>query len=431
MSIMHRREFLTTIGLAGSANLLKGVPNSVAAADKASRVSLGPKSLLHGTPAVFAPAADGFTVSCPLAAAALVWLEYGETDTLGTLMKGDAQGFVPHDDKVVKIRLRGLKSGTRYYWRAHAKPLRGGATTFTKTYATRTLDPGAQKAAFTVWNDTHDNAQVIRQLHDAREPEADFLLWNGDVSNDVNDRKLLPALYVSPPGVDLAEGAPIFSVRGNHDVRGIWANKMTDYVDFPGGYPYYGFRVGPLGVIVLDTGEDKPDDHPSLKGVAAFQPLIRKQAAWLEQAIASPSLRDAPYRILFCHIPLRWSKEQRPNYARGGYDYVSLRGQEAWQGALARWKTQVVISGHTHKHAWLEPTAGFRFAQLVGGGRTLNDATRIQGSATADALRLTTLNLKGETLHEAIFKPLRREKMTVASRTVDMQKATSIVHSQH
>lgn len=403
---MRRRKFLATVGLATSAGILGGTPKPIAVMGGESQFPPGKKSLFNGTPAVFAPVADGFTVSCPLGGAALVWLEYGETEALGTLAKGDAHGFVPHDDAVVKIRLNGLRPGTRYYWRAHAKPLLGGPVVSTKTYSTQTLNPNAQKVAFTVWNDTHDNVQVIRRLHDVRDPQSDFLLWNGDVSNNVDKRKLLPALYVSPPGVDLAEGAPIFTVRGNHDVRGIWANKVADYVDFPGGLPYYAFRAGPLGVIVLDTGEDKPDNHPSFNGVAAFESLIRKQAAWLKQAIASPGLCDAPYRVLFCHIPLRWHREQCPDYARGGFDHVSLRGRAAWKDALVRWKTQVVISGHTHRHAWFAPKPGVPFAQLVGGGRKQGDATHIQGRATADEFCLTTKNLDGQILHETSFKPL-------------------------
>ncbi|MDR2430383.1 MAG: metallophosphoesterase [Puniceicoccales bacterium] len=404
---MHRRQFIAAVGAVGTFSAVVPVDSPLAAASNAAAVAAG-ASLIKGTPVVFAPVADGFTVTVALNAPALVRVEYGETAALGAVARSDSCGFVPHDDVAVKIRLRGLRPGERYHWRVVAGPLsagaRKGAVERTATYVTRTLAPTAGETRFGVWNDTHDRAETIQRLHEGRGEGDDFLLWNGDVSNDVNRREILPGLYVCPKGVDLAEGAPVFFVRGNHDVRGIWANKMTDFVDFPEGRPFYAFRSGPLGVVVLDTGEDKPDAHPSFKGVAAFEDLIREQAVWLGRAIASPELRDAPCRVVFCHIPLRWHKEARPDYARGGYDWVSLRGREAWGGVLRQWGAQVVVSGHTHRAAWLPPSGEWPFGQLVGGGPRLDVATRIRGHATGRELRLVMERVvDGTVLHALSF----------------------------
>ena len=401
---MHRRQFIATMGVVGTFSAVVPANSPLAAASATA-------SLIKGSPAVFAPVADGFTVTAALNAPALVWVEYGETAALGSTARSDACGFVPHDDVAVKIRLRGLKPGTRYHWRVVAAPLsaggRKGVATHTATYVAQTLAPAVGETRFSVWNDTHDRAETIQRLHAGRGEADDFLLWNGDVSNDVNRREILPDLYVNPGAVDLAGGAPIFLVRGNHDVRGIWANKMTDFVDFPEGRPFYAFRSGPVGAVVLDTGEDKPDAHPSFKGVAAFEELIREQAAWLQQVIASPALSGAPYRVVFCHIPLRWDKERRPDYARGGYDWVSLRGRAAWGGALRQWGAQVVVSGHTHRAAWLPPSGDCPFGQLVGGGPRLEAATCIRGHATGRELRLVMERVvDGSVLHALSFSPV-------------------------
>ena len=162
-----------------------------------------------------------------------------------------------------------------------------------------------------------------------------------------------------------------------------------------------------MAVICLHTGEDKPDDHPSFGGRVAFEKLRKEQGEWLKEVTARPEFRDAPYRVVFCHIPLRWTEEV-PNagYENGGYDAFSRFSREAWHEVLVAWKTQVVISGHTHQNAWIPGTAEFPYAQLVGGGPQPERATWIEGKADANALVFTMKNLKGEVVRSAEFKPL-------------------------
>lgn len=406
---MQRRHFITSMGALG-ALAATGLSKPLSAAPDAPEQNITDGSLpalMLGSPAVFAPTPSSLTITITLREAAFAWIEYGETAKLGLRDASDPYGFVPHDTRVLKIRLLGLKPGTRYHWRAVVKPLKGGKESRTRIFTSKTIDPAAAETRFSVWNDTHDQAPVIQKLHSLRSADDDFLLWNGDLSNNVNNAALLPGLYVSPKGVNLSEGPPILLTRGNHDVRGLWANKMTDYVDFPTERPFYAFRSGPMAAIALDTGEDKPDSHPSFKGVAAFEPLIREQAAWLEKIIRHPALRSAPYRVVFCHIPLRWTDEVPADYDNKGWDHVSLRGRAAWHDSLVRWGTQVIISGHNHKLTWLPADKKFPYAQLLGGGRSLSTATVIRGHASAKELRLTATMIEdGSVGHESSFSPL-------------------------
>jgi hypothetical protein len=405
---MHRRNFIATIGAVGTVAATGGLPGQLAAATKTDAAASGPAgALLRGTPAVFAPTPISLTVSLPLKNATLAWIEYGETEALGLEARADAFGYVPHDDTVLKIRLEKLKPGTRYYWRAVLRPLEGGGETRTKIYTAKTISPGAPDTRFSVWNDTHDHADTIQALHAARDAGDDFLLWNGDLSNNVKTRDIIPGLYVSPRGVDLADGPAILLTRGNHDVRGLWANKVGDYVDFPGGQPFYAFRTGPIGVIALDTGEDKPDDHPSFRGTAAFEPLLKKQARWLEWAVTVPALRDAPYRMIVCHIPLRWTNEGPQDYNNKGFDRFSLRGRNLWHDSIVKWGAQVVVSAHCHRLTWLPANKQFPYCQLVGGGPDLEEATLIRCQANAQKMVLSAVMIHDNTLaREESFKPL-------------------------
>jgi hypothetical protein len=196
---------------------------------------------------------------------------------------------------------------------------------------------------------------------------------------------------------------------GNHDVRGPWAYRLPEIVATPNGRPYYSFRSGPVAAIVLNTGEDKPDDHPTFGGRVAFEQFRREQAAWLAEQIRRPGIADAPYRVVFCHMPLRWTTEPiltAADYAGGGYDNYSRVSRDLWDASLRAWGTQVLISGHTHESAWIPATAEFPYAQLTGGAPT-RAATWIEGSADQDHLELTTRDLDGSVVHRTRIPPLR------------------------
>jgi hypothetical protein len=161
-----------------------------------------------------------------------------------------------------------------------------------------------------------------------------------------------------------------------------------------------------VAALFLHTGEDKPDDHSSFGGRVAFDRLRREQAAWLSETIRQPEIREAPYRIVFCHIPLRWSNETPPDYSQGGFDHFSLRSREAWHDALVQWNAQLVVSGHTHRAAHLPANSEFPYAQITGGGPALNGATWMLAEADGSAFKLEVKALDGATRFAVDLKPL-------------------------
>jgi hypothetical protein len=407
-SIMNRRKFLATLGGASAAAV---TAESSLKADSTTDTTnqngaIATARLMDGTPAVYAPTATGATIVWTLNTPARGVVEYGESADLGQVYRSDAFGFVPNGERFIKVKLRGLKPGVRYWWRTVTVLLSGGDPEISPVYSFRTLDPAAAETKFAVWNDTHDRAETIRKLHSFTKSEpADFLIWNGDASNNIEKPGVIPGLYVHPAGVNLSEGPPVLFSRGNHDCRGLYASQVPDYIDYPAGRPYYAFRSGPLAVIVLDTGEDKPDKHPTFRGVAAFEPLIQAEKQWLARVIQRPEIRNAPYRLMFCHIPLRSSMEMPVDYDKGGYDLFSKRGREAWNESLVRWGVQAVISGHMHQAACLKGTPEFPYDQLVGGGPDLAGATVIRGFATNKEMKITIQALDGATRHAVSYQP--------------------------
>lgn len=367
----------------------------------------GPLAPLIRTPMVLmAPRADGIEAVWAVSRLSRGQIEWVAEDGTTGMAAADTFGFVPQSENVLKVRLSGLKSGMTYRVRSHTTAADNQETITSAWKSFRPLNGAAAATRFVMWNDTHLNDESIRALH-AATPAGDFLLWNGDTCNDWKSEELLVPALLNPGGCDITEQRPLLLTFGNHDVRGAHAFKMPGIVATPEGHPFYAFRSGPVAVICLHTGEDKPDDHRSFQGRVAFDTLRAEQARWLAETIRRPELRDAPYRIVFCHIPLRWIDESVQDYSKTGFDRHSGRSRAAWHDSLVAWKAQVILSGHTHRAEWLPPTEQFPYGQVTGGGPQPDRATWTEGVADASQLRLKVTNLGGTTLHDLTFKPLR------------------------
>ena len=72
---------------------------------------------------------------------------------------------------------------------------------------------------------------------------------------------------------------------------------------------WFVFGSAPVAFICMDTGEDKDDDISNLVGRVVCEPMLQAQAEWLEKVIEQAEIENAPYKAVFCHIPLRGDNE--------------------------------------------------------------------------------------------------------------------------
>ncbi len=390
---MKRRHFLGTLAVGGLGGAL--APAAVTEPDS---------PLVRFPLALMAPRSDGFEAVWAVNRLSRGRIEW-RTDGASGFAGADAFGFVPQGDNILRVKVSGLRPGTNYQVRSHT--LEGTKPAVLSEWKPfRTLDPRARTAHFAMWSDTHIHDDTIRALHRVT-PAVDFLVWNGDTCRNTWDRpELLAPTLLHPGECDFTVNRPVLFNWGNHDCRGLYAFQMPAIAATPSGRPFYAFRAGPVAVICLNTGEDKPDDHPSFGGRVAFDALRAEQARWLAETIRQPELRDAPYRVVFCHIPLRWTDESPQDYAAKGYDRHSGRSRAAWHDSLTAWHAQAIISGHNHTHAWLPPTAEFPYGQLVGGGPSQEIATWLEGVAGPSELRLKLHALDGKVAEEIKLNPL-------------------------
>ena len=394
---MKRRKFIQSITAGGIAGTLL--------AKRSFGAELGTNSLVSTPLVVMAPRSDGFEAVWGVSRLSKGKIVIESDDGTVGEHSTDFFGFVPQGDRVLRIRVNGLKPGKSYKVKSVTTAAGDGEEHVSEIKRVRTLNPNSATTEFVVWNDTHINNQTIQELN-AATPGADFLLWNGDTCNDWTSPNLLVPTLLHPGERDISKDRPLFVTWGNHDVRGQYAFEMPEMIATPTGRPFYAFRTGPVAAICLHTGEDKPDTHPNFRGRVSFDKLRQEQAKWLEQTILQPEFREAPYRIVFCHIPLRWRDETMPDYSSGGFDRVSIRSRDLWHEPLTKWNAQLIISGHTHQTAWFPGNKEFCYGQLIGGGPQRRSATWMSAQADSKAAVFIVRDLDGTIRHEVNLRPL-------------------------
>lgn len=389
---MDRRDFFGYSAAAMAAGFSLSSSESLGAhADFGRQPAAG--GAIDSPPVLQNPAPDAMTVSIAVRAISTAWVEYGTSSTLGQRADNSRHGLLPLDGRIHKIRLEGLKRGTRYWYRVGVCPIdfRGaykitrGAAEYSETFSFTT--PGrASTASFRVINDTHENETTLKGVTErlaACKPGPTF--WNGDVFNDVRHDDQVVSQLFRPAGSAYAASSPLCLVSGNHDVRGIHARQLDRFMDHPGGVRFFTLRDGPIAYLVMDTGEDKPDGHRVYAGLNDFSRYRDAQRAWLERAIEDEEFRGAAVRVALMHIPL-WGPGS------------SEDSRVKWAPLLARAGIHALICGHTHHHAVTPRNVDHPYVQVVGGGPAPESATVIEGHADNAGLALLVHDLAGKEL---------------------------------
>lgn len=133
-----------------------------------------------------------------------------------------------------------------------------------------------------------DAHNLVREPVKAAEAfgDIDFLILNGDVIEHSGDPSKFINIYEICSLLMKGEKPCIFS-RGNHDLRGDFAEKFADYTPNCSGNTYYSFRLGNIWGILLDCGEDKSDDHEEYGFTVACHVFRERQTEFLKKIIGN------------------------------------------------------------------------------------------------------------------------------------------------
>ena len=352
------------------------------------------KHLVYHAPYLQNPTSNGITIMFQTNAISHCWVEYG-TDTLHLKT---ARSFIGGQeicyDIENKIRLDSLKPGQNYFYRICAQEIidyQSYSKTFGETYKSPFYSftlPSTTCTDFTalIMNDLHETDATIKAFSKlAKQIPHDFVIFNGDCLPEPYNREYaIKNIHILANAFNSTE-KPTFFIRGNHEIRNAYSAGMPSLFDQPGGETYGAFSWGDTRFVLLDCGEDKPDDHWVYYGLNDFTQLRIDQREFLKEEIKSKDFKKAKRHILIHHIPL-WGlgeKSYSPCY-------------DLWSPVLQKAPFDINITGHTHRYKY-HPTGelGNPFPVIVGGGPNPHRATMFVLKKQGKKLTLQVLDTQG------------------------------------
>ncbi len=322
------------------------------------------------------------------------WVIYGtDKQQLNQKAYGKSAFGLRPDGRINKVVLRNLIPGQTYFYQIVSneikdfKPykmkfgtiLSGDIEQFTNT------DVAKKEISFLMLNDIHDRPKSIPHLLGLEDVNAhDFVFFNGDVFNYQTDEQQIIDNMLQPCINTFAKKIPFVYVRGNHETRGVFRDEFLNYFENVGKLA---FTLGPVRFVILDTGEDKEDDHPVYADLVDFDGYRLEQAAWLKTEIQRKEFKKAPFRVVMMHIPPRFS----------GDWHGALHCTQLFEPLLNEGKVDLVLSGHTHRYKIHAPGEGAnKYPLVIGGGPKEGTRTITKVTANAKELKVTMKDDSGK-----------------------------------
>ncbi len=312
------------------------------------------------------------------------------------------------------IEINNLKPATEYEYRIVSKRVtrfdpyhvRFGEEVQSEWYTFRTFNPAATEFKFVVANDIHDSADKCRAVLDVQPlDEAEMVFYNGDIMSYFARPDQPFTSFIDVSVEKFAKNKPFAVVRGNHETRGPLARTYDRFIHNTRDGKYYGvYYFGDTVVVMLDSGEDKDDDHPVYAGVVDFDNYRLEQAEWLRGVVQSKEFRKAKHRIVIVHIPPVTERmaEVEANTAK-------VRSLLSWPGQVHLGKVMlpilneanidVMLSGHLHQHIIFPEQSGVVEFPIV-----VNDnVSSMFVTVNTAGVNVKIVNIEGKTTFDSTY----------------------------
>ncbi|OJV87580.1 MAG: hypothetical protein BGO34_11065 [Bacteroidia bacterium 44-10] len=363
------------------------------------RLKTPTSEVMRTIPYLQSPGTDEMTVMWLTNVPARSWVEYGTDPDNLKRVRTFLEGVMVANNKINQVRLTGLQPGTKYYYRVVSQEI----TRYSSYYKEFGDTVRSDIKSFTTWsddmkdfrvivyNDIHSNMEMFNKLHSLVEDKPyDLVIFNGDCFDDVEvESDIVDRLITYTPRIKSDEIPSIF-IRGNHETRGEYSLHLWNYLGRMGGRSYSAFSLGNTRFVLLDCGEDKPDDHWVYYDMNDYTQHRIDQAAFLKEEVHSAAFKEANRRILIHHIPIFGV---RP----GSFSPCS----DLWIPVLENVPFDISLNGHTHRYRVIEKgETGNNFPVIIGGGNSEPDGTVMVLEKKGDKLTLEVINAAGNKLLE-------------------------------
>ncbi|MBE6529429.1 MAG: hypothetical protein E7680_02350 [Ruminococcaceae bacterium] len=265
-------------------------------------------SVMRFLPAVFA-VGNEYQIMIPVKEPTIMWIQVG-TDTY----YDESNGILRSDTDLHKITvpMSALDTAGEYTvcWKKMIERKPYFPLSETEERATFAFTPlrGELVRAYMI-ADAHghfEKALGAAKLFIEQQGGIDLLILNGDVVNHSGKLEYFDIYYQLSQEIT-GGSVPVIVSRGNHDLRGVYAEKLALYTPGENGNSYFSFRLGDLWGLVLDCGEDKNDDHPEYGGTICCHAFRERETAYLDAIIENAKHEyNAPgveHKIIVSHVP--------------------------------------------------------------------------------------------------------------------------------
>ena len=300
-------------------------------------------------------------------------------------------------DSVHCVRIRGLKPDSKYRYRVVTQALKdwcnddwvtlGGLAWSDvwkkKPYEFKTYPAKPREITFLVLNDIHERPQFMKELcKNVDLKKLDFVLLNGDMSNRIRSQKHIMDAYLDTCVSMFATDVPLFFNRGNHELRGEFADYLNRYFPTNNGKYYRLQHVAGVDFLFIDSGEDKPDADLEYCGIVECDQYREEQERWLRSLQEEKKIGKYPI-VVFSHMPPTLKNWHGP-----------LHMQETLTPELNKMKVSVMLSGHLHRFDYQEPNEIINFPNLVNSNNTYLLCHIANGKMEVDYVGLTNKEKK-------------------------------------
>lgn len=167
----------------------------------------------------------------------------------------------------------------------------------------------------------------------------DFLIILGDSYSMIDSE--YDAQFTNLIAHDITKGEyPVIYARGNHEIKGEYAEDLYKYVGSRNQSFYYEFELaqGKVYGITLDLGEDHDDDWWEYYDTAQFVQYQAEQTAMLENIISEGRHLGRDYTVVCCHIPIQ--------FVNSRHNHETVKA--TWTELLNQIQPDLCVYGHQH-----------------------------------------------------------------------------------
>lgn len=221
---------------------------------------------------------------------------------------------------------------------------------FSETEEIKTLNfdfqpiPGIGKINIYQVSDSHQKYGFPHKSGQYYGKNLHLLIINGDTYDYCNKESDFDYLYSLIDEITHGE-IPVVFAKGNHDNKGIVAEKLAEYTPVRNGCSYYTFRLGRIWGLVLDCGENCVDESPEYGNTVCHHEFRLEETEYIKDVIARADeeylAEGVDTRIIVSHCAI--------TNVRGAPFNIEVDIYQQWVDLINQnIHPDFIISGHLH-----------------------------------------------------------------------------------